>query len=129
MSDWEALMATPQHVANERKGYLGTILVTLGFVALVADLEVLAQPLARIAERLQEGVFGLIPSLGLSFLNAASAFAFHQIDYFSLIARILVLFTAAVAVIVGLALLRSQTEYPTGANRMSASTFRRTGEQ
>jgi hypothetical protein len=116
-------MATPPHVASERKGYLGTILVTLGFVALVADLEVLAQPLARLAERLHQGVFGFLPSIGLSFLNAASAFALHQIDYFSLITRILVLFTAAVAVIVGLALLRSQTEYPTGTNRMSASTF------
>jgi hypothetical protein len=91
---------------------------------LVADLEVLAQPLARLAERLHEGVFGLLPSLGLSFLNAAGAFAFHQIDYFSLIPRILVLFTAVVAVVVGLALLRSQSEYPAGANRMSESTFR-----
>jgi hypothetical protein len=99
--------------------------VTLGFVALVADLEVLAQPLVRLAERFHEGVFGLLPSLGLSFLNAAGAFAFDQIDYFSLISRILVLFTAAAAVVVGLALLRSQSEYPTGANRMSASTFRK----
>jgi hypothetical protein len=120
----EALMATPVHAANGRRGYLGTILVTLGSVALVADLEVLAQPLARLAERLHDGVFGLLPSLGLSFLNAASAFVFHQIDYFSLISRILVLFTAVVAVVVGLALLRSQSEYPTGANRLSASTFR-----
>jgi hypothetical protein len=98
--------------------------VTLGFVTLVADLEVLAQPLLRLAEGLHEGVFGLIPSLGLSFLNAAGAIAFHQVDYFSLISRILVLFTAAVAIVVGLALLRSQSEYPAGANRMSASTFR-----
>jgi hypothetical protein len=118
-------MATPLHPEHGRKGYLGTILVTLGSVALVADLEVLAQPLARLAEKLHEGVFGLLPSLGLSFLNAAGAFAFHQIDYFSLISRILVLFTAAVAVVVGLVLLRSQSEYPTRANRMSASTFRK----
>jgi hypothetical protein len=115
-------MATPQHVANERKSYLGTILVALGLVALVADLEVLAQPLARLAERLHEGVT-LLPSLGLSFLNAASALALHQIDYFSLVTRILVLFTAAVAVVVGLALLRSRTADPTGANRMPRSTF------
>jgi|HubBroStandDraft_6_1064221.scaffolds.fasta_scaffold48462_3 hypothetical protein len=118
-------MATPLHPEHGRKGYLGTILVTLGSVALVADLEVLAQPLARLAEKLHEGVFGLLPSLGLSFLNAAGAFAFHQIDYFSLISRILVLFTAAVAVVVGLVLLRSQSEYPTRANRMNASTFRK----
>ncbi len=117
-------MATPVHAANERRVYLGTILVTLGLVTLVADLQVLAQPLARFAESLHEGVFSLIPSLGLSFLNAARAVAFHQIDYFSLVSRILVLFTAAIAVVVGLALLRSHSQYPTGANRMSASTFR-----
>jgi hypothetical protein len=117
-------MATPVHAANERRAYLGTILVTLGLVTLVADLQVLAQPLARFAERLREGAFSLIPSLGLSFLNVARAIAFDQIDYFSLVSRILVLFTAAVAVVVGLALLRTQSKYPTGANRMSASTFR-----
>ena len=117
-------MATPQDVANERKGYLGTILVTLGFVALVADLEVLAQPLGRLAERLQQGVFGLLPSLGMSFLNAASALAFHQIDYFSLITRILVLFTAALAIVVGLALLRSPYPRSTNADHLRASAFR-----
>ena len=117
-------MAKPIHAANEGRGYLGIMFVTLGFVAMAADLEVLAHPLVRLAERLHEGVFGLIPSLGLSFLSAAGAFAFHQVDYFSLISRILVLFTAAVTIVVGLALLRSQSEYPAGANRMSASTFR-----
>jgi hypothetical protein len=119
----EALMAKPIHAANERRGYLGTILVTLGLVAMVADLEVLAQPLLRLAERLHEGVFGLIPSLGLSFLNAAGAFAFHQIDYFSLITRILVLFTAAVAIVVGLALLRSPFARSTHADHLRASAF------
>ena len=117
-------MATPKHAANERTVYLGTILVTLGFVALVADLQVLVQPLARFAEGLHQGVFTLIPSLGLSFLNAARAVAFHQIDYFSLVSRILVLFTAAVAVVAGLALLHSQSKLPTGANRMTTSTLR-----
>jgi hypothetical protein len=117
-------MATPTQAGYERRGYLGTILVTLGSVALVADLQVLAPPLARLAERLHGGVFSLLPSLGLSFLNAARALAFHQIDYFSLVSRILILFTAAVAVVVGLALLRSRSEYPLGANRTNASTFR-----
>lgn len=117
-------MVKPIHAANERRGYLGTMLVTLGFVALVADLEVLAQPLVWLAERFHEGVFGLIPSLGLSFLNAVGAFAFHQVDYFSLISRILVLFTAAVAIVVGLALLRSPYPRSTNADHLRASAFR-----
>jgi hypothetical protein len=120
----EALMAKPIHAANECRGYLGTILVTLGFVAMAADLEVLAQPLVRLAERLHEGVFGLIPSLGLYFLNAAGAIAFHQVDYFSLISRILVLFTAALAIVVGLALLRSPYPCSTNADHLRASAFR-----
>src|SRR5260370_27736389 len=101
-------MTLRQNSEHGRRGYLGTILVTLGSVALVADLEVLAEPLAKLAERLHEGVFALLPSLGLSFLNAASALVFHQIDYFSLISRILVLFTAVIIVVVCLCLLRPQ---------------------
>jgi hypothetical protein len=76
---------------------------------MLSDLAFLAQPLERLVERLREGLFALVPSLGLSFLSAARAIAFHQLDYFSLISRILVLFTAMVAVIVGIVLLRPST--------------------
>lgn len=116
-------MATPQHAGYERRGYLGTILVTLGFVAMVADLEVLAQPFARMIENLQEGLFSLAPALGLSFLNTAREIVFHQFDYFSLITRILVLFTASVAVVVGLALLRSPSARSAGADLSRPSAF------
>ena len=82
-------------------------MIMLGSIALIADLAVLAQPIGRLAEKLNEGLFGLLPTVGLSFLHAARAIAFHQIDYFSLVVRILVLFTATVAVIVGTVLLQS----------------------
>jgi hypothetical protein len=103
---------------------MGKILVTLGSVALLGDLAFLVQPLGRLAQKLGEGFFGFVPALGLSFLNAARAIAFHQIDYFSLISRILVLFSAMVAVIVGIALLRSRSARAVGANPSHTSVFR-----
>jgi uncharacterized membrane protein YkgB len=100
-------METRQQSENTRRRLLGRILVILGSIALIADLSFLAQPIERIAEKLSNGLFALLPSVGLSFLHAASAIVFHQVDYFSLVARILVLFTAMVAVIVGSVLLQS----------------------
>ncbi|HEY6384047.1 MAG TPA: hypothetical protein VIX91_00020 [Candidatus Acidoferrum sp.] len=117
-------MAPQQQAGNKKRGYMGKILVTLGSVALLGDLAFLVQPLERLAEKLGEGFFGFVPALGLSFLNVARAIAFHQIDYFSLISRILVLFSAMVAVIVGIALLRSRSARAAAANPSHISVFR-----
>jgi uncharacterized iron-regulated membrane protein len=87
---------------------MGRILVSFGFAGLIADLAFLAQPLQRLAQRLGEGLFGLVPALGLSVLNAARAIALHQIDYFSLISRILVLFLALAAMVTGTVLWNSR---------------------
>ena len=73
-------MATQQHAGYGQRGSLGKILVTVGSVALLADITFLAVPLERLVERLRDGLFGFVPALGLSFLNAARAIAFHQID-------------------------------------------------
>jgi hypothetical protein len=116
-------MAPQQHAGYKKRGYMGRILVTLGSVALLADLSFLAQPLERLAARFSEGFFGLVPTIGLSFLNAARAIALHQIDYFPLVSRILVLFSAMVAVIVGIALLRSRSESAAGTNLSHTSEF------
>jgi uncharacterized membrane protein YkgB len=94
-------MATRLHAGNETQGYLGKFLMALGSVALLADLSVLIQPLEQVVERLQDGLFSLVPALGLSFLNAAREIVFQQFDYFSLVSRILVLFTALLAIVVG----------------------------
>jgi hypothetical protein len=117
-------MATQRLSTGKKRSYSGSILVILGFAALVADLAFLATPLERLIERLKDGLFGVAPALGLSFLNAVRAIALHQLDYFSLIARILVLFSAMLALIVGLALLRSHSAGSTGATDLSTSEFR-----
>ncbi|MHB8499345.1 MAG: hypothetical protein ACYDCG_01290 [Candidatus Acidiferrales bacterium] len=94
-------MAAGQAAEYRRKSYLGRILVVLGLAALLADLAFLAAPLERLVEKMRDGLFGVVPTLGLSFLNAARAIALHQIDYFSMVSRILILFSAIVAVVIG----------------------------
>jgi hypothetical protein len=51
----------------------------------------------------------LVPALGLSFLNTAREIALHQFDYFSLVSRILVLFTALVAIVIGAVVLSTRS--------------------
>lgn len=113
-------MATRQAAGHKQRVNLGRAFVTGGLAVLLADLAFLAQPLEKLVERLRDGLFGFVPALGLSFLTAARAIAFHQMDYFSLISRILVLFSAMTAIIVGFVLLRSRTA-PVGTEPWRAS--------
>ena len=102
-------MARQLHPGHERSGYWGKILVSLGTVALLADLSVLAHPIEVVVARLQEGLFSLVPTLGLSFLNTAREIAFQQFDYFPLVSRILVLFTAMLGIVVGTVVLKARS--------------------
>ena len=105
-------METRQQSENNRRSLLGKIMVALGSIALLADLSFLVRPIERLIQSAGDGLFALLPSVGLSFLHAARAIAFHQVDYFSLVARILVLFTAMVALIVGIVLSQSASARP-----------------
>ena len=120
-------METRQQPESTRRGLLAKIMVMLGSAALIADLAFLAQPIDRLAEKLNEGLFSLLPTVGLSFLHAARAIAFHQVDYFSLVTRILVLFTAMVAVIVGVTLLQSNAAHAPHGDPLRASAFSERG--
>jgi hypothetical protein len=117
-------MARGQEAVHKWKRFSGQACVTSGLAVLLADLAFLAQPLEKLVERMRDGLFAFVPALGLSFLTAAQAIAFHQIDYFSLISRILVLFSAMTAIIVGIVLLRSHSARATGAAPLRASAFR-----
>ncbi|MGB8474428.1 MAG: hypothetical protein WCE61_10120 [Candidatus Acidiferrum sp.] len=90
-----------------QKGYLGRILVALGLAALAADLAFLAAPLQHLVGRMTDGLLGVLPALGLSILNTVRAAALHQIDYFSIISRILILFLALAAIVVGAVLWKA----------------------
>ncbi len=116
-------MDTRQQSEHTRRSLLGKIMVAIGSIALLADLSVLVRPIERLVQSVSEGLFALLPSVGLSVLHAASAIAFHQVDYFSLVTRILVLFTAMVAVIVGVTLLHSTAATALHGNPLRASAF------
>jgi hypothetical protein len=81
--------------------YWGRGLVILGVCAILTDLTFLAHPFLRLLSATKEGLYGIVPTIGLSLLQTARAIAFHQVDYFSLVCRILLLFSAAVAVVSG----------------------------
>ncbi|HTQ62180.1 MAG TPA: hypothetical protein VMI32_18290 [Candidatus Solibacter sp.] len=91
--------------------------MSLGLAAILADLAFLASTLTRLFEASRLGLLGLVPSLGLSLLHAAGAVALHQVDYFSLISRILVLFSSLVAIVIGAVLLKTQPAAPPEQNR------------
>jgi len=96
---------------NKQKGYLATGLVAAGFIALLAQVFLLARPALALVTTLKSGL-GVLPALGMCLLNATQAIAFHQVDYSALISQILVLCTAMVTIIVGLAQLRPNAARP-----------------
>jgi hypothetical protein len=108
----EVGMASRKTNANKQRGYLGKSLLTLGVVALIADLWFLLGPLESLLGRSKEGPLGVLPELGMCLLNATHAIAFHQVSYAALISRILVLFCAMVVLIVGVAFLRPKSVRP-----------------
>lgn len=117
-------MASLQAAGNRQGSRWGGLLATIGLAALIADLAFLATPVSRLIERAHNGVIGVVPSIGMSFLSAARAIAFHEVDYFSLVARILVLFSAMVAVIVGLVLTRRQSTRTLSSRQMRGQVSR-----
>ena len=86
---------------SKSKTYWGRGLVILGVCVVLTDLAFLAHPCMHLLAATREGLYGIVPTIGLSLLQTARAIAFHQVDYFSLIGRILLLFSAAVAVVSG----------------------------
>jgi len=97
--------------ANRQKAYLAKGLLAAGLATLLSDLFLIGQPLVTLVATLKHGL-GVLPALGMCVLNATQAIAFHQVGYFSLISQILVLFTAMVTLIAGLALLRPNSARP-----------------
>ena len=106
-------MAKKMAADSKSKAFWGRGLVILGGCVILTDLAFLAQPCMRLIATTREGLYGIVPTIGLSLLQTARAIAFHQVDYFSLIGRILLLFSAAVAVVLG--------SYKCNAGRSSAA--------
>ncbi|MGB2624645.1 MAG: hypothetical protein WA857_00910 [Candidatus Acidiferrum sp.] len=109
-------------LAEERKqkSFWGALLLILGLAAILADLAFLAPSLLYLLSSAKAGLMGLVPALGMSFLNATRAIALHQVSYFALASRILVLFSALVAVVVGTTLCNAR---PSSAPASARQTF------
>ena len=88
--------ADPKSKANWGRG-----LMILGVCVILTDLAFLAHPFMHLLAAAKAGLYGIVPAIGLSILQTARAIAFHHVDYFSLVGRILLLFSAAVAVVLG----------------------------
>lgn len=101
-------MAKDRTAKYQGDEFIGKALVVLGLVTLSADLTFLVQPVVSLIGKLQDGVLGVLPTLGGAILNATQAIAFHEINYISLISRILILFTGLTAFVVGAARLHAR---------------------
>lgn len=101
-------MAKERTAKYQHEGFIGKALVVLGLVTLSADLTFLAQPVVSLIGRMQDGVLGVLPTLGGAILNATQAIAFHEVNYMPLVSRILILFIALMAVVVGVARLHAR---------------------
>lgn len=101
-------MAKERTADYKQDEFIGKALVILGMVTLSADLTFLVRPVLSLIGRLQDGVLGVLPTLGGAILNVTQAIAFHEVNYVSVVWRILVLFVALVAVVVGAARLHAR---------------------
>lgn len=97
-------MAKGYSVGSRQTTYWGGILVALGLATIYADLAFLAPTFAALFASARVGFMALVPALGMSVMNATRALALHEVSYFHLASRILVLFSALVAVVVGTSL-------------------------
>ena len=103
-------MATPQAAKNRFWSYLGGALVALGLAVLVVSLATLGLQIQGLMERSGMQSLGFLPALGVAFLHTAQALAFGQSGVFFVVTRLLVLFSALAAVVVGFALRRARPD-------------------
>jgi hypothetical protein len=94
-------MAKGQPGGNKARGYMGRALVVLGLAVLLADAAFLAPSFEQLIEGFRQGLLGLVPALGLSLLHAVRVIVLQQVDYVSLVSRILVLFSSLALMVTG----------------------------
>jgi len=98
-------MAKWQPIESIQRGYLGCAMVVFGLTALAAQVAAFAPSVLHILQSARQGILSLVSALSLSLLEPAQAILFHRMDYFSLVSRILLLFSALAATLIGGVLL------------------------
>jgi hypothetical protein len=110
-------MGKGQSTGSKKRAYWAKMLVVLGAALALADLAFLAHPLTRLVDAVIGGrLSGLVPLLGLYFMTAVRALVLQQIDYVSLVPRILVLFSALVAIVIGVARWKARPAIRSGSD-------------
>lgn len=87
--------------------------MALGLAVLLVSMGTLGLQIEGLMERSGVQSLGFLPALGLAFLHTTQALAFGQSGVFFVVARLLVLFSALAAVVVGLALRRARPDRDT----------------
>lgn len=111
----------PAATTKSQKGTWGAALLAAGLLALLFNLVPAARLVTRLFAGFRSGFIAPLTSLGLSLLHALGSVALGQVDYASVFAHILVLFSAMVAIIFGIALLRSRSSKNAPADPLSSA--------
>lgn len=104
-------MAKWQSIESIQRGYLGCAMVAFGLTALTAQVSAFVPSVLHILQSARQGVLSLVSAISLSLLEPVRVLLFHQADYFSLISlisRILLLFSALAATVIGGVLLTAR---------------------
>jgi hypothetical protein len=110
----------PAATTKSQKGYWGAALLAAGLLPLLFNLVSIAALLAHLFAGFRSGLIAPLTSLGLALIDAVGSVALGQMDYACVFARILVLFSAMVAIILGIALLRSRASKNAPADPLSS---------
>lgn len=102
-------MAKKRANARNQRTRWGKTLLVVSMAALLTEFLLLFRPLWDMAERLKEGLVGVVPAAGMCLLNATHALAFHQVDNLWLVSHILVSSCAMTGLIAGVTLLRTKS--------------------
>jgi hypothetical protein len=102
----EASMAALEAAPKSLKSIAGTILLILGFLILLANLDAVAGQIANAAGTSPEHSPGMLPALVLVTLRAVEAYAFDHAGFLSGLLQILVSFWPLILIILGAGLLR-----------------------
>jgi hypothetical protein len=102
-------MAGRKNSNRNLRAKMGIVLLSLGSLLMAAKLSLIALQLPHLLACLGIDTLGVHLALGLALLRLLHTIVFNHAAIFSFVCAILVLFSALVAIVAGLTLLRKRT--------------------
>lgn len=102
-------MAGRENSNRNLRAKVGAVLLSLGSLLMAAKLGLIAVQLPQLLGSLGIDTLGVHMALGLALLRLLHTMIFNHAAIFSFVCAILVLFSALVAIVAGLTLLRKRT--------------------